>query len=141
MQTISDLTTLLASMEPVLTDGEYLFCTVSVDKRSKLTVSPVLEFQEPEGIALVLLKDDAERLNISGQFASRMIRLNVYSSLDAVGFLAAITAQLAANGISVQPVSAFYHDHLFVPEKRANESMKILNDLVRQARDNPTKAT
>jgi hypothetical protein len=55
-----------------------------------------------------------------------MITLRVYSSLNAVGFLAAVTSRLAAHGVSVQPVSAFYHDYLFVPADRALEAIQIL---------------
>jgi uncharacterized protein len=42
-----------------------------------------------------------------GIFACRMITLNVHSSLEAVGFLAAITRQLAQAGMGVNPASAF----------------------------------
>jgi hypothetical protein len=42
-----------------------------------------------------------------------MITLNVYSSLEAVGFIAAVGAKL--NKIGVNPVSGFFHDHCFVP--------------------------
>ncbi|RVD48425.1 ACT domain-containing protein, partial [Mesorhizobium sp. M2D.F.Ca.ET.140.01.1.1] len=64
----------------------------------------------------------------------RMITLNIHSSLEAVGFLAAITTRLAAAGMSVNPVSAFYHDHLFVPAERAEEAMAILAKLVEESR-------
>ena len=57
-----------------------------------------------------------------------MISLTVHSSLDAVGFLAAITTKLAQSGISVNPVSAFYHDHLFVPVNRADEAVSLLRE-------------
>ena len=56
-----------------------------------------------------------------------MVTLTVQSALDAVGFLAAITARLAAAGISVNAVSAFFHDHLFVPAGRAEEIVEILS--------------
>ena len=33
---------------------------------------------------------------------------------------------MAALGIAVNPVSGFYHDHLFVPEDRAEEALAVL---------------
>jgi hypothetical protein len=62
-----------------------------------------------------------------------MITLEIHSSLDAVGFLAAITARLAEAGMGVNPVSAFYHDHLFVPADRAAEALRILETIARDA--------
>jgi hypothetical protein len=58
-----------------------------------------------------------------------MITLEVNSSLEAVGFLAAITGRLAEAGIPVNPVSGFHHDHLFMPEGRAEEAMAILGKM------------
>ena len=49
-----------------------------------------------------------------------MITLDIHSSLEAVGFIARIANVLALHDMGVNPVSAFYHDHLFVPEKRAD---------------------
>lgn len=66
-------------------------------------------------------------LNVS--FRSRMITLEIHSSLEAVGFLAAITTRLAGAGMGVNPVSAFHHDHLFVPADRAEEALRLLEDL------------
>jgi hypothetical protein len=43
--------------------------------------------------------------------------------------MAAITTCLAKENISVNPVSAFYHDHLFVPEDRADDAMRLLRGL------------
>jgi hypothetical protein len=52
-----------------------------------------------------------------------------------VGFLAAITARLAEAGISVNAVSAFHHDHLFVPADRGDEAMAALRDMSAASRD------
>jgi uncharacterized protein len=55
--------------------------------------------------------------------------LKVHSSLHAVGLLAAITERLSEAGISVNAVSAFHHDHLFVPHDRAVEAVELLATL------------
>ena len=48
-----------------------------------------------------------------------------------VGFLAAITTRLAAAGVSVNAVSAFHHDHLFVPYDRADDTLTLLQNMER----------
>jgi hypothetical protein len=85
-------------------------------------------FQEEEGTTIILSRNraDADKLNYSSVF--RKITLSVHSSLDAVGFLAAIATKLAEHGISVNPVSAYYHDHLFVPASRAWEVIDLLKE-------------
>ncbi len=69
---------------------------------------------------------------LAASFRCRMITLTVHSSLEAVGFLAAVTARLARAGMGVNPVSAFHHDHLFVPADRADEAMEILRQLANE---------
>ncbi len=76
------------------------------------------------------MEEEARAAGLQSSFRSRMITLNIHSSLDAVGFLAAITARLAAAGMGVNPVSAYFHDHLFVPADRAEEAMAVLEALV-----------
>jgi hypothetical protein len=80
-------------------------------------------------VTLVLRREDAESAGLSYQFVARLITLTVHSSLDAVGFLAAITARLAEAGIAVNAVSAFHHDHLFVPEHRAEEALAVMKNM------------
>ena len=50
----------------------------------------------------------------------------MHSSLEAVGLLAEVARRLAAHGISVNVVSGYYHDHLFVPVDRAEEALAAL---------------
>ena len=125
----TDLQKLISSMTPSVSGEEYVFISLSDNERSQLEVTPVLEFREAEGVTLVISRTQAEQAALLYEFPSRMITLNVHSSLSAVGFLAAITDRLAKAGISVNAVSAFYHDHLFVPAGRAEEAMAILNML------------
>jgi hypothetical protein len=90
-------------------------------------------FQESEGTTFIVLRDEAEALGWSYEFPCRMITLNIHSALDAVGFLARITTALAKGGMGVNPVSGFYHDHLFVPEDRADDAMAILAQLAAES--------
>jgi hypothetical protein len=110
-------------------DGIFVFCAIAKDREIPTAIDPLLTFREQEGTTLVLRREAAERAGLGYQFASRLITLTVHSSLDAVGLLAAITTRLAQAGISVNAVSAFYHDHLFVPEHRAAEALGLLQKM------------
>lgn len=125
----TDLEQLLRSMEPELLDDVYAFCTIAPEQLSELAVQPTLLFGEREGMTAILPKAEAERAGLEYAFPSRRITLTVHSSLDAVGFLAAVTGALADADISVNAVSAFYHDHLFVPVHRAEEALQVLSAL------------
>lgn len=124
----NNLELLLKSMNPVLRDDVYVFATIPAEKEESVKNYCVQYFREDEGMAAILKKKDADALGVQAIYESKMISLMVHSSLDAVGFLAAITTKLAGGGISVNPVSAFYHDHLFVPVDRAEDAMKLLNE-------------
>lgn len=121
---------LLQSMEPILHPEIYVFCTVgqNVDITD---IDPIMQFREAEGLTLIIEKTKAELQQLEGEFPCRMITLNIHSALDAVGFLAVITTQLATLGMGVNPVSAFYHDHLFVPADRAEEALRALQGMTK----------
>ncbi|WP_027584081.1 ACT domain-containing protein [Bradyrhizobium sp. Ai1a-2] len=127
-----DLQVLLTGMKPEMQPGIFVFCTMSEETEIPAMIRPLLAFREREGTTLVVRREEAERLGLAYQFASRQITLTVHSSLEAVGFLAAITARLAEVGISVNAVSAFYHDHLFVPHDRADEALARLQEMMRK---------
>lgn len=122
----TDLRKLLGSMEPGLSPGVFVFATLKPGAPRPAGIDPVMTFREREGETLILLEDEARAAGLDATFRCRMITLNVHSALDAVGFLAAVTARLAAAGMGVNPVSGYFHDHLFVPADRADEAMAIL---------------
>ena len=128
-----ELEKLLTAMSPELREGEYVFSSISPEEFNDMQVEPVGWFREAEGISLILDRAAAQRLGIKQSSAFRMISLNVNSSLEAVGFLAAVTEKLAAAGVSVNAVSAFHHDHLFIPAEKANLAISLLNDLAADA--------
>ena len=124
-----NLKILLKNMKPEMQEGIFVFCTLPQGQKVPSNIEPVHIFREQEGITIVVRLEEAEALKLSYQFKSCMITLMIHSALDAVGFLAAVTTCLAKGGISVNPVSAYYHDHLFVPYERANDAMQLLHSL------------
>jgi hypothetical protein len=128
----TNLQKLLETMEPELQAGEFGFATVSPADFTDLQTECWGWFREAEGITLILEKQVASAAGLETTFPSRMITLTVHSSLEAVGFLAAITEKLAAAGISVNAISAYHHDHLFVPLDKADQAMEILWGMMMQ---------
>jgi uncharacterized protein len=128
----TNLSKLLQSMQPVLCPGEYVFCSISdrtlTDDSSYFYLDPIGLFKEDEGLTLILEREKADAAALPYRSVFSMITLSVHSSLEAVGFLAAITSKLAEHNISVNPVSAYYHDHLFVPIAQADETMNLLQE-------------
>jgi hypothetical protein len=125
----TNLDQLLRSMQPVLHTEEYVFCTLPPDQATPEFLTPVGAFREAEGLTLIVPKRQAEQAALPYSYPCRLLTLRVHSSLEAVGFLARITAKFAAHGISVNVVSAFYHDHLFVPTARAEQALSLLHEL------------
>src|SRR5688500_17901915 len=111
----TNLGVLLKSMRPVLRDGEFVFLTTQRSLLEVASLAPLGLFQEEEGLTLILPREKADASGLPYTAVFRMLTLSVHSSLEAVGFLAAITNRLASRGISVNPVSAYFHAHLFVP--------------------------
>ncbi|OBQ94626.1 MULTISPECIES: ACT domain-containing protein [unclassified Mesorhizobium] len=129
----TNLQRLLASMTPQLLPDVHVFATLAPGTAVPDGLDPVMQFREREGLTLIVSEDQAKVAGLAGTFRCRMITLDIHSSLDAVGFLAAITTRLAAAGMGVNPVSAFYHDHLFVPAERADEALGLLRQLAAES--------
>ena len=117
-------------MRPELDPREFVFATGSLDTLAELSRSGtalVATFMESEGVSLILERTAALRAGLAYVYPCRLITLTVHSSLDAIGFVSAITSALAAAGIN--PVSAYHHDHLLVPTDRAADAMAVLEGL------------
>ncbi|MBS9716233.1 ACT domain-containing protein [Pseudohalocynthiibacter aestuariivivens] len=116
---------LLRTLSAKLEDGLFVFVTVS-DDAVPGDISPRMIFREDEGTTLIILKSEAEACGLAYEFPCRMITLNVHSSLEAVGFIARIATELAKHDMGVNPVSGFFHDHLFVPDGREQDALQVL---------------
>jgi uncharacterized protein len=144
----TSLAALLHSMQPALSDQVFVFCAVSREQLGSLPLAPPLGagqlpadaalspiglFFEAEAVTLIVPQQQAQQQQLAYSYPCRLITLRVHSSLAAVGFLAAITQALAAQGISVNPVSAYYHDHLFVDVAQADAAIACLHQLTAAA--------
>jgi len=128
----TDLGALLRNMTAELVPGVFVFVTLP-DRAVPPGLTPRMIFQEAEGTTLIVLQSEAEAARLEYEFPCRMITLNVHSALEAVGFLAVIATALAGEGMGVNPVAGFYHDHLFVPQDRADDALRILARMAAEA--------
>jgi uncharacterized protein len=119
----TNLQVLLRTMRPSLQAGEYVFCTVPA---IPATLEPLCIFREAEGITIIVRKEIADEWQLAYSYVAAWIVLTIHSSLDAVGFTAAISGRLAEAGISCNVVAAYFHDHLFVPVAEASRAMDLL---------------
>ena len=123
-----DLDKLIGSMQPVLSEQEYVFA--SLEKDSPFSIEELAPFCENEGLTVIVSKTNADVSGLSYQGVFQCITLNVHSSLEAVGLTAAVSSALADVGISANVVAAYYHDHIFVPIAKANQALSCLLQLV-----------
>lgn len=121
----TDLQQLIANMEPVLNQGEYIFASVS-DLSKIPREMTICEMKEKEGMTVVLSKKDAEHLSIPFEFVAAWITLNIHSALEAVGLTAAFATELGKHNISCNVIAGYYHDHIFVDTKDKERAMKVL---------------
>lgn len=133
-----DLSSLMVKMSPKLDPRTFVFVTVDDSiNDSELSVhasKAMMVFRESEGVTLILEQQYAESVGLDSVFPCCRITLEIHSALDAVGFLAAIIPVLAEHGMGVNPVSGYFHDHLFVPADRAKDAIAILCKLSDKAK-------
>lgn len=128
----TNLNELLKTLTAQLVEEVYVFATLP-DTSVPENVAARMVFREAEGTTLILHKTEAEAFGLAYEFPCRMITLNVHSSLEAVGFIARIAKELTRHDMGVNPVSGFFHDHLFVPDGREHDAMRILEQIARDS--------
>lgn len=124
------LNNLIANMEPILNEGEYVFASVeSTENIPRALV--ICEMKEQEGVSLVLAKKDADELGVKYDYLASWITLKIHSSLEAVGLTATFSKALAENGISCNVIAGFYHDHIFVSIDDGEKALRVLRVMVK----------
>jgi uncharacterized protein len=125
----TDLTQLCRTLTPRLHAAEFVFCSVDEPTYHAFGAAPICMFREREGLSVVLPRVTAETFGLTYTQVWALITCEVYSDLTAVGLLAVMTRTLAAAGICVNAVSAYHHDHLFVPLEKAELAVQLLHNL------------
>jgi len=131
---ISDSQSMLAGMTPVLTEGEFVFCSINeTDVIGRAMPMALGSFMEAEGLTVILPRADAKALGFDDTLPMRRITLEVFSALDGVGLTAGVAAALAAENIPCNMIAAYHHDHVFVPAAMAERAIAVLRELQQRA--------
>ncbi len=123
-----DLERLLRGLEPELSPHQWVFATVGPDAPSGLHPFATID-EEEEGLTLILRREEADRLGLPYDYVAARITLRIRSDLAAVGLTAAVSARLAAAGVSCNVIAGYHHDHLLVPHDRGAEAVRLLEQL------------
>lgn len=123
------LKTLLANLSPILAEERFVFVTLPELSAAAVYDQALCIFREIEGTTLILNADLADKHGYAYDGYYRQIICKVHSSLEAVGMTAAISAALAEKGISANVVAAYYHDHIFVQESKAEQAVTLMQEL------------
>lgn len=120
----TNLRALLAGMTPTLRPETYVFWTLPPGRSLPPGIAPFATVREDEGLTVVV--EHQPGWEPAGDDAFRAITLSVHSSLNAVGFIAAVTRALADAGIPANVIAGYHHDHLLVPGAHAEHAMTVL---------------
>jgi predicted N-acetyltransferase YhbS len=131
----TNLQALLATLHPVLRDGEYVY--VLWPHGRPLDAGIQAAVREAEGLTVVLPRETADSLGLPYDFVGAWITLQVHSEVEAVGLTAAVGKALTDARISCNVLAGFHHDHLLVPIADAPRALEVLHELSAASLDQP----
>ena len=108
---MTDLQQMLATLEPKLRDGEYVY--VTDPGGSETALEPDAVIQEDEGRTIVVRRGAA---------------------VEAVGLTAAFSTALTEADISCNVLAGLRHDHILVPVARREDALAVLRALASRQR-------
>lgn len=138
---ISDLSTLLKSMNPTCDNEKYYFAVI--DQSALFGLAGYLQyidgiFREDEGLTLIFyeqLRSSIEKTTnkpIAGPFAKITLTIDTESDaarLNADGLTSTVASALTKEGISANFIAAYYHDHIFVQYDRKDDAIRTIKQL------------
>jgi uncharacterized protein len=125
---------MIAGMTPILQPETFIFCTSTDDAVLAAAIGKSFALvRETEGVTLVLALPDAQHFGFDTSLPMARIVLEVFSALDGIGLTAAVATALADEGISCNVIAAYHHDHIFVPKDHAEQALRILQAVQKNA--------
>jgi hypothetical protein len=124
-----DLGAILASLDVVREPGVFVVAMLPVG--AELPAGTRAWVREREGVTVVLARGDAEAAELAFVFESAWLTLTVHTSFEAVGLTAAFASRLAEHGIPANVLAGYHHDHILVPDARADDAIAALRTLRR----------
>lgn len=125
---IRALPQLLASLQPELRPGVYVYATLPPTADPQL-YAPLATIRETEALTVIVPEAVAEQAGLPIHFRCAWITLHVHSDLAAVGLTAAVAGALTTTGISCNVLAGTWHDHLLVPVADAEAALATLQRL------------
>lgn len=124
----TDLGKLLSGLDVRQREGTYVWAHLAPGTPlPDLPLSALVT--EVEGTTLVLRQLDADEAGLDYEFPAAWLTLTLHSSLEAVGLTASVSTALAVEGIPCNIIAGFHHDHLLVPQDRAEDAVAALTKL------------
>lgn len=126
---VRDSQRMIREMAPQRRPGRWVFVSLpeAHPERPALAARALASVREPEGLSVLIPAGEAARHGLSAEGpVMAYLMLGVHSALDGTGLTAAVSETLAAAGIACNVVAGCRHDHLFVPEERADEALALL---------------
>jgi uncharacterized protein len=99
--------------------------------------SPFLIFRDGREVTLLLEEDDWQRIRHIVRDAKiergfKLVTLNIELPWNVIGYLARVTAILAAAGIPVGALSSFSRDHLLIKQDVLGKALRVLSEHVKE---------
>jgi uncharacterized protein len=115
-----DLTTLLATLDVARRPGTFAYVQRPPGAAAPRGARAMID-EETSTTYIVDVDSAPEAL-----FRAAWLTLTVHSALEAVGLTAAVAGALATAGIPANVLAGHDHDHLLVPEERADDAIAAI---------------
>ncbi|MBC7403152.1 MAG: ACT domain-containing protein [Microbacteriaceae bacterium] len=118
---------MLGSLESAVHGGVFVYAAVADELVASLSCEATV--REPEGMTVVLRREDADVAGLACDFVASWASLTVNSALNAGGLTAAFATALDAAGISCNMLAGAHHDHILVPVPRTDIALRVRHEL------------